>query len=214
MRVSPLLECHPASEFVHGPVAGMTVALTRRDGRGDDLPFIVDLSVLRKLLLVGQGAAAALAEGALAPPAMLARGTGPDGSWVARLGARQYLVAEGPTGGEAFDQIAEAAPRTTSCIEQEWCEIGLADPLLIAVLGEFSTLTRASIRLDAWVPLLIADIEAVAIRRSDDVCALLCAPADGVALFQLLDEISRELGGIVLGLDDFRRRWLPGPSRT
>lgn len=202
MRTSPLLSGYSESEFLIGDVAAMRIAVTRRDA-ATNLSTLADLSCLRKILVIGSGAAAWLAHRQLPVPPLLTRVATP-GQWVAQLNARQYLVSEDLDSVGSFE--FERGDSEVCLIAADWVELALRGPMTDDLLSELCPTQLAQYPTSAWIPTLLAEAE-VAIHRGEGPqhYRVLCAPAEGPYVFSTLARLTGELGGIIIGFEDYRR---------
>ncbi|MSR13163.1 MAG: hypothetical protein EXR86_01050 [Gammaproteobacteria bacterium] len=198
MKVSPLLDAYSPAEFVYGERAGMQIALAR------SAPItahagLADLSALRKWMLFGSGVPTLLSKN-FALPALFSRAVGA-GSWVARVGAGRYLLSEDT---QRVGEIEEPAMRDVTVLTQSWVEFAIFGAMTTEILSELCTTNLAQYPMNAWIPTLLADSE-VAIYRcpATQHHRVVCAPAEGLYLFSTIAGLAKELGGELLGFDDY-----------
>ena len=169
-------------------------------------PILVDLSSLRKVLVIGSGAAAWLAHRQLPVPPLLTRVATP-GHWVAHLNARQYLISEDLDGAGSLEFANGDAAVTL--IASDWVELALLGPTTDDLLSELCPTQLTQYDASAWIPTLLAEAE-VAIYRGDGPhhYRVLCAPAEGPYVFSTLATLTGEFGGMIIGFDEYRMRYV------
>lgn len=203
MKRSPLLDCFAEDEFVHGEVAGMTLALQRRDGR-KAATWMADQSHGAHCLWVGEGAAQQLAAEGLESLRLFQRVVHPHGGWVVRLGAMRYLRAFlAPT-------VARGAlPADLLNLPLDSVDIALGGPQATEVLSEFCAIPLARVTPDGWCPVTLAGHE-IALWREREIFHVVCNPADGLSVFRTLAAGLRDVNGVVIGLHDIPDRLQSG----
>ena len=204
MKSSPLLACFDGNAYEFGRCGDMTVALKSARPQPAAL-YLADLSVLRKFMVVGSGAAAWLGTQGLAAPDWFKRRCGDHRRWVARLGHTRYLLSEGAeepgelwvTPGRMSDDVLLLA--------QDSVEIALGGPGSVTLLNEFCGIDLGVAVSDDWIPVQLAQLE-VGVYREAQEFRLICAPADGPFLFATLAEALTAQGGAVLGYQDYQQK--------
>jgi hypothetical protein len=203
VRRSPLLDCFAEGEFVLGEVAGMMLALQRRDDR-KAATWMADQSHGAHCLWVGEGAARQLAAEGLESLRLFQRVAHPLGGWVVRLGAMRYLRAfTAPT-------VSPGALQADLLnLPLDSVDIALGGPEATKVLSEFCATQIERVTPDGWCPVTLAGHE-VALWREGEIFHVVCAPADGLSVFRSLAAGLRDVDGVVIGLHDIPDRLQPG----
>jgi len=196
----PLLDAYRAAGAITGEVygaeAGLVLAAT---GRG---PWLVDLGMLPKWLLVGSEAAPALRAAGLAVPPLMQLVAGGDGSFVAARAPRQYLVSGGDRGVPPKSVQDAGCALRYDCIDLALGG-GHGSEAVEDLLAEACACELSQFTADAWIPTLCHGVE-VALWRSAARCWRLCAaPADGAFLATTLLAAVRQRRGGLIGYRDF-----------
>ena len=204
MSISPLLPCFSADAYRVGEIADMTVMLARIAPAPID-GYLVDLSPLRKLLVVGAGGGAWLSANGLPDPRLMQRIAAADGRWVARIGALQVLVGSGLACDLAERTVLTSASANRTVLHYDAVELAFGGVSATPILAELCALDLTQFPTDAWIATLFAGVE-VGLYRDDAKAPhyrLVCAGAEALFLFETLAEMTREFGGAVIGYTEY-----------
>jgi hypothetical protein len=206
IRRSPLLSAYAPSAFELGEVYGMQIAL-RATAQGLQSNFLADLSALRRRLFIGAGAAQWLDQHDIPTPVRLLEYTELDeGAIIVRLHRQQYLLVDGVQNSsyDALLDLPESRDDNVLILAHEAAEIACGGPHVAAVMAEFCAMDLGTVGENVWLPTRFAHCE-VALRRVDFPAhyRIVCSPADARFLFGVLEEVTLERGGVIVGFDDF-----------
>ena len=202
MRVSPLVGKFDSAEFAFGDAHGMRVALARRQPTSFD-DYLVDLSVYPKILVVGEGAPDLVKSYGLQVPSLCTRYTNGRGRWVACVGPASYLVSEDCESISSPSSVGTAVEPDVMVLAHDMVELALGGACVPAILSELSALDLAQFSANAWIPTVLAGIDVALYHGHGAEYRVLCAPADGMYLFETLTTLMRERGGAVIGIDEY-----------
>lgn len=200
MKASPLLPWFETRGFRPGTQGPWQVAL----GTGEAGPsgHLADASACPRVLVVGAAAAGTLAARGLPVPRMFTWARAADGTEVACLGPARFLLS-GTTAVGALPLTPGDCGPGLLVVEHDCAAMTLAGPAGAAVLAEFCLLPPAMLTPDAWLLTQFAQTD-VALSVDGGVTRIVCAAADGLALFATLADAIVEQGGTVGGSDEWR----------
>lgn len=196
----PLLDAYRAAGAMTGEVYGREAGLVLAGtGRG---PWLADLGMLPKWLLLGSEATAALADAGLAVPALMHVAAGEAGAFVAARAPRQYLVSGGDRGVPPASLQSAACALRYDCVDLALGG-GHGSESVEDLLAEACSCDLTEVTGERWMPTLCFGIEVALWRCAARTWRLIAAPADGEFLAStLLDAVRSRHGGLI-GYRDF-----------
>lgn len=197
-RAVSLLAQYETAGAELGEIAGMATGLSVPDAHAGAL-WLVELTPLRRLLVLGTGAAQALAAAALPVPALFDIAQAPSAA-VAQNAPRQFLVSALTATPDQLPAIG-AVPGAL-ILPTEYAEFAVGGPDWAELVAELTTADSAAPTASAWFATQICGLDAV-LCRGPAGFRVLCAPAEAAWLGGALLERVRARGGRLIGFNDF-----------
>ena len=109
MKESPLLPLYSDSKFTKKETFGMTIASNGKSTMDASTSFVMDLSAIPKILVVGKDAKHWLEEFNVIPDTLFACSFAKNGGYICQIMTDQYLIVSDPS-GQDFREIFNGVP--------------------------------------------------------------------------------------------------------
>ena len=109
MKESPLLPLYSDSKFTKKETFGMTIASDEKFTMDASTSFVMDLSAISKILVVGKDAKRWLEEFSVTPNTLFACSFAKNGGYICQVMADQYLIVSDPS-GQDYREIFNGIP--------------------------------------------------------------------------------------------------------
>ena len=109
MKESPLLPLYSDSKFTKKETFGMTIASNGKSTMDASTSFVMDLSAIPKILVVGKDAKRWLEEYSVIPNTLFACSFAKNGGYICQVMADQYLIVSDPS-GQDYREIFNGIP--------------------------------------------------------------------------------------------------------
>ena len=109
MKESPLLPLYSDSKFTKKETFGMTIASNEKSTMDASTSFVMDLSAIPKILVVGKDAKHWLEEFNVIPDTLFACSFAESGGYICQIMNDQYLIVSDPS-GQDFREIFNGVP--------------------------------------------------------------------------------------------------------
>lgn len=183
MKSSPLLDLYNQSVFVQKNFFGMDVAYGEGIILNDEVPFIMDLSAVPKVLVIGRGAKNWLQNFGEIPSELFACSFTENGGYICEIMANQYVIVSDPS-GEDLKPIYTALPteeeNDVRVLPYECAEILLYGSSILEKISGLITFDTALLNNKSLTPVRIATVDVYALRseKPSQYLRLICSPAD------------------------------------
>ena len=211
MSASPGLHLFPENAFEHAVRRGVRIAVRRLDGERPR-SWLADLGCLPSWLLVGHAAHHEVERCCGRALALFERHALLDGLWLVRVGQARYLLGVEPDSAWSWTSAPALATAVPVTLPTESAQFALGGTVAEEILRELCTFDPMPLaQPGSYVPLLIAQHEAVLLREADGFI-LRAAAADAHSLGSALAAALIARGGALIGYDDYQRPRSGAPS--
>ncbi|MEM7542339.1 MAG: hypothetical protein AAF384_12265 [Pseudomonadota bacterium] len=200
---SPALAAFTEDQYTLGDIYGMRTAVSTKAGtNGNNL--VADLSALGKCLVVGPTAKSHLQSiGMPVPNALLEWSPlGADGC-VAMLHRDRYLLSAPHAQARAIDALNGPTPEGVLVLPYDAADFAVHGDVADAFLREFAILDLQLQSAQGWIATRLAHCEVYLWRPLSHGLRLICTPADARFLLSTLTAVATEVGGSVVGFNDY-----------
>ena len=204
---SPVLEVY-SEAYVTRAIDGMAIAC---DGPAiePERDHLVDLSALRKTLVIGPGAKDYLqTRFGCAPQALFDCVTTTEGRTLVYIHYDQYLVIDDVAGHEPLlgDEHHDVRIDDGLLLRHDACECALIGPGRVEILHETSATAASLLDTNRWLATRIAhaDVGIRLISHPTPHLRIVCSPADARFMFGILKDIIEERGGALTTMDAYK----------
>ena len=109
MKESPLLALYSDSNFTKKDTLGMTIAHDAKSTRSTNASFVMDLSAIPKILVIGKDAKHWLEKFNATPDTLFACSFAKNGGYICQIMTDQYLIVSDPS-GQDFREVFHEIP--------------------------------------------------------------------------------------------------------